>query len=193
MAPLRSLVIDQSTTTCGFAVVVEDASTPISFGVFGRLLTHGIITTPAKAPMIDRLNVIRADVQSLITSYRPDELVCENTMFFRQRSGQANAAMAAVYALVQDMAKAAGMAFYSQNPATIKLRATGHGNATKQEMIAAVCHLWGMQPSQIRDDNHADALAGAYVWLYRADEVRRSHAQKQAQKGRKRPKSGATC
>lgn len=190
---LRSLVIDQSTTTCGFAVVEEDPNTPISFGVFGRLLDHGIITTPSGAAMIDRLNVIRADLESLISAYRPNELVCENTMFFRQRSGQANAAMAAVYALMQDLAKAHSMAFYSQNPATIKLRATGHGNATKQEMIDAVCHLWGLTPSRIRDDNHADALAGAYVWLYRADEVRRAAADKQAQKAAKRRKARGAC
>ena len=187
---LRSLVLDQSTTTCGFAVVEEDPNTPISFGVFGRLLDHGIITTPSGAAMIDRPNVIRADLSTgpgaIIATYRPDELVCENTMFFKQRSGAANAAMAAVYALMQDLAKAHGMAFYSQNPATIKLRATGHGNATKQEMIDAVCHLWGLTPSRIRDDNHADALAGAYVWLYRADEVRRAAALKKVKKERKR-------
>lgn len=173
----RSLVLDQSTTTVGAAVVEDDPSTTIYPGFTGRLLWHGRIKTPAKASLVDRLSIIRADIQSIINSYKPDELVVENTTFI-QRSGATSNAMGAIYVTCQELAKNNGMAFYSQNPSTIKKHLTGDGGADKEAVIEAVCKFWGMYRSRIIDDNHADALGGAFVWLYRGDEVRAAKKEK---------------
>lgn len=176
---VRALVLDQSTTTVGAAVVEEDPSTTIYPGFTGRLIWHGRIVTNSKG-LVDRLAIIRADIQSIINSYKPDEMVIENTTFI-QRSGATSNAMGAIYVTCQELAKKNGLAFYTQNPSTIKKFLTGHGDADKQMVIEAVCKFWGMYRHQIKDHNHADALGAAFVWLYRGDEVR---AQKTTKKKR---------
>lgn len=169
---MRSLVLDQATEKLGYAIVEEDPSTPISFGVYGRLIQHGRIIAPAGARLIDRLNVIRADLRALIQKYKPNELVIENTMFFRQQSGQTNHAMAAIFQLCKDMAEVHGLAFYTQHPNTIKLKMTGDGRADKEKVKEAVSRCWGIPIYKLRDDNHSDALAGAYIWLVMGEELR---------------------
>lgn len=179
----RALVLDQATVKTGFAVVDFDPGCPVSFGVDGRLIAHGLITAPVNAGLLDRLHIIRADLKSLVATYKPTELVIENTLFYTQKSGQTNNAMSAIFYLCQDVAKEAGIAFYSQYPQTIKAHVCGNGNASKEEVKQGVCIVWGLNPRKIRDDNHADALAGAYVWLFRAEEVR---AEALAKKGKKK-------
>lgn len=171
---MRSLILDQSTTTVGFALVEGDPNTPVSFGVTGRLITHGRITTPAKAGLVDRLGIIKADLGIIIRRYHPvNEMVIENTTFV-QRSGSTSNAMGAIFILCRELAHKYSLAFYTQNPSTVKKRVTGDGKADKEAVIEAVMHLWGMTRCKIKDDNHADALAAAYVWLYSAEEIRKS-------------------
>jgi len=180
----RSLVLDQSTTTVGYAIVAEDPETLVSFGVTGRLIQHGVIETP-RVGLLDRLNVIRADLRELISTYKPDEMVIENTMFIAQRSGQTAHAMAAIYALCQEIAKERNLDFYTQNPRTIKKLLTSDGSADKAEVTEVVKRVWGLSQYQIIDDNHADALAAAYVWLYRGEDVRAEKALKSQRKRRR--------
>jgi crossover junction endodeoxyribonuclease RuvC len=174
---MRSLILDQSTSITGWCVVEEDSAAQIYPGFFGRLLGHGRIVTPSKASLVDRLTILRADIQSLINSFKPDEMVCENTTFM-QRSGDTSNALGAIYIACKELAKANGMAFYAQNPSTIKKVLTGNGKADKQEVIAAVCKFYGMPLGRILDDNHGDALGAAFVWLFRAEEVRAAKAEK---------------
>jgi Holliday junction resolvasome RuvABC endonuclease subunit len=48
----------------------------------------------------------------------------------------------------------------SMQPNRIKLRATGHGHASKADMVAHACRRTGLD---IRDDNEADAICLAFV------------------------------
>ncbi len=174
---MRALVLDQSTTTTGWAVVAEDAATEIYPGFPGVLIAHGRINTPAKSGLVDRLTILRADIQGLINAYKPDELVIENTMFV-QRSGATSNAMGAIYVSCQEIAKANGLPMYSQNPSTIKKKLTGDGKADKDAVIKAVCQYYGLPRHKILDDNHADSLGAAFVWLFRCEEVRAAKAEK---------------
>lgn len=174
---MRALILDQSTTTVGWAVVEEDPTAEIWPGFFGRLLDHGRIVTPSKKALVDRLTILRADIQSLINAYKPDEMVCEDTTFI-QRSGDTSNALGAIYIACKEIAKANGLKFYKQNPSTIKKVLTGNGKADKQEVIAAVCKYYGMPLGRIMDDNHGDALGAAFVWLFRAEEVRSAKDEK---------------
>lgn len=173
----RALVIDQSSTTVGYAVVEEDPACVISFGVTGRLIQHGRIKLSKGQGLIGRILILKRDLEQLIQLYRPDELVCEDTRFLKQRSGGTSHAMAAVLAACQEVALLAGLKCYTQNPSTIKKVFTGNGRADKAAMKAETLIKWGLKPHQIKDDNHADALAAAYVLLLRGDDVR------EAQKG----------
>jgi crossover junction endodeoxyribonuclease RuvC len=174
---MRSLVLDQSTTTTGWAVVEESTTAEIYPGFSGKLISHGRINTPGKAGLVDRLTILRADIQALINAYQPGEMVIENTMFV-QRSGATSNAMGAIYVACQEIAKANKLPMYSQNPSTIKKILTGHGKADKDMVVKAVCQYYGLPQHKILDDNHGDALGAAFVWLFRAEEVRAAKAEK---------------
>lgn len=175
---MRSLVIDQATQNLGYAVVEDDPNFPVSFGVCGRLIQHGCIIAPVSPKLIDRLNVILADIRGIIRKYQVQEMVIEDTMFFRQRGGKTNHAMAAIFQMCRGVAAEHFIPIYYQNPNTIKLKMTGSGKATKEMVKEAVIRNWGIPGFRIQDDNHSDALAGAYVWLGRGDEKREKKSKK---------------
>ncbi len=168
---MKSLVIDQSASILGFAVVKEDPNTPIKYGVFGRLLHHGRIKTNPKQYLLDRLMIIRADIEALIKRHNPDEIVMENTQFI-QRSSDGAGATGAVVRVIKDLCKAYGINYYFQHPNTIKKGVTGNGKADKEQMIKAAMDLWHLGRYKIQDDNHADALCAAFVWLVNGDDIR---------------------
>jgi Holliday junction resolvasome RuvABC endonuclease subunit len=173
-----TLVLDQASVNTGFAVVEADPSHPVAYGVTGRLLTSGVIRMKGPTTsLMDRLNVLRTDLVTLMTQFRPTELVIEHTTPIR-RSGDTTNVMGAVSALCKDFAKTYGLAFYAVSPTSIKARIAANGSASKDEVRAAVQTVWNMKGSKIVDDNHADALAAAFVWLMSGDEYRKAAALK---------------
>lgn len=175
-----TLVLDQATVKTGFAVLKhgEATLTPSGF-IMGKLLAHGIIEAPAKGQMVDRLTVIRSDIRELINTYHPNELVIENTAFFKFPTANA---LQAVAALCNDLAKEFRIPLYSQTPMSIKKAATGSIKADKIEMIGRACELWAIPRSDIKDDNHADALCAAYRWILKCKEAREKRRLKRAKK-----------
>lgn len=180
---MRSLVLDQATIKTGFAVVDDDVDQFLNYGVRGRLIEHGRIMAPASMPVIDRMTTLRTDILHLIQKFKVQELVAEDTRYVRQPSAATNQAMASALVMVQDAARQSGLPLYYQAPSHIKSVFTGYGNADKEQIIEAVTCIWRIPRAKIKDDNHADALAAAYVWLYEGNEVRARQAQKR--KGRR--------
>lgn len=180
---MRSLVLDQATVKTGFAVIDDESPALIDFGVQGKLIEHGIITAPAKTGLTDRLAIIKADIRTIIKQFKIQELVVEDTRFIRQISANTNHAMACALSICQEIARESGLPIYYQHPKTIKAVFTGYGDADKKQMISAVACLWRISIYRIKDDNHADALAAAYVWLGRGAEVRAK--QSLSKKGKK--------
>lgn len=174
-----TLLLDQATHTSGFAVLNDADITVKDTGIVpGKLLGHGVITTPPKAQLIDRLQILRCDIRELITAYKVEELVIENTVFMRQRGGKSANVLVAVDSLCNDLSKEYKIPLYRQNPKTIKLTATGDGSAEKQEVTRAVIQIWGIPDWRIKDDNHADVLAAAYTWLHKGPEIRAKKLEK---------------
>lgn len=178
---MRSLVLDQATVKTGFAIVDDEVDQFLNYGVRGKLVKHGRITALASLPLVDRINSMRDDLLALIRQYQVREIVAEDTRFIVQRSANTSHAMAGALMVVQDVAKKTGLPLYYQAPSHIKSVFTGYGNADKEQVIEAVTCIWRIPRSQVLDDNHADALAGAYVWLYEGEAVR----EKQKAKARK--------
>ena len=178
----KALVLDQSTRITGYAVVQEDPDFPVTHGVTGRLLSHGIIEIPNLSSTLDRISIILADIKLLIGCHKPDEIVLENTNCIGRNNKTQNALGAMVLA-IRELAAEKGLPVYMQNPKTIKKVFTGNGDATKQDIKDTIPTMWG--PVKIYDDNHADALAAAFTWLYRGDEVRQIAAMKTTRKNRK--------
>lgn len=177
----RALVLDQNTKVTGYSVVEDDKTAMIYPGFPGKLIAYGRIIIPAEVEMADVLMTFRADLRELIVTYKPKELVLENTNPI-QRSRRTSNVMGALVMTCQDVAKAHGLDFYMQSPKKIKKIFAQDGDASKEQMIASACHFFGLHPSQIKDDNVADALGGGFAWLYRGDEVRAEKAKKKAKK-----------
>jgi Holliday junction resolvasome RuvABC endonuclease subunit len=167
----RSLVVDQSTTCTGFAIIEHDPEAEVSYGTMGRLIQHGRLKLKGKEAL-PRMIELRADLLALCKEFAIDEIVYEQTAAIMQRSAATNEAMAGAVIAVKHTAKELSLPCYSQNPSTIKKRFTGSGKADKEAIMAAVVTNWGIPRGKILDDNHADSLAGAYVWLNMADEIR---------------------
>jgi len=173
---MRSLVVDQASKIVGFAIVEDCEKTPVSFGVTGKLIIHGIVTAPADVMTYDRNNIIARDIETLAAKYNVDNLVVENTNF-KQKNKAASNALGSLMMALGYLAKRKGLAFYAQPVASIKKDAAGNGRANKDEMIAAAMHLWGFGRHQIKDDNHADALCAAYRWLGLTPEKREKNRE----------------
>ena len=178
----RSLVVDQSTTCTGWAIVEHDPHAEVSYGTCGKLIAHGVMRLKAAAP-IARMCELNADILDAHAKYGGfDEIVYENTAHITQKSAATNEAMAGATIVVKDAAKTLNVPVYSQNPMTLKKRFTGNGHADKDAIIAAVVTNWGMPRKDIINGDHADALAGAYVWLNMADELRAKTKEKKVKK-----------
>lgn len=158
---MRSLILDQSTTKAGWAVIDNG-------DIADR---HGRITLKGKVR--DRVKELLKDVREIINLFTPQEMVIEDTRYFRQKSADTNVAMNALYWELEGLAIEMGLPFYSVSPNTIKLAFTGNGAASKDDMVAMVTQRTGIIPF---DDNHADAIAGALCWAVIGDEQRRKRA-----------------
>jgi crossover junction endodeoxyribonuclease RuvC len=155
---LLVLGIDPGTATTGYGLIREEERGPV-------MVAYGTITTPAGAPMPERLRSLYQELTQLIALHRPDTGAVEKLFFQRNVStamtvGQARGV--ALLALAQ-----AGLTVGEYNPNDVKMAVSGYGAADKQQMqgmVRAVLHL-----SEIpRPDDAADALAVAICHLHSA-------------------------
>ena len=76
------------------------------------------------------------------------------------RGGHATELLVGFQTRVQEACAERGIPYSGVPTGTLKLFATGKGNASKEAMIEAARERWGVEPE---DDNHADALL-ALAW-----------------------------
>lgn len=174
---IHALFVDQSTTTCGYAAIrLGTADVRLKVATVD-LLGHGRITTPPRAGLVGRINIIAADITHLLERYQINELVVEDTQHLNTQYQGTHGSQAVLYKL-RELAEARGIPLYKLHPSTIKKQMTGSGKASKDEVQLAVELAWEMEPKHIKDNNHADALAGAWVWSHLAKERRIAGAVK---------------
>jgi len=157
LAPRRILGLDPGLATLGFGVIeiVHDRPRPQDYGV---------IKTPAKQPIGDRLITIYDDLHELIGLLTPTDVAIEKLFFYRMGNTIPVAQARGVMLLVLAQA---GLAYVEFTPAQIKQALTGYGNANKPDVQAAVMRELNL--SQLpRPDDAADALAIALTaWFQR--------------------------
>ncbi len=155
---MRVLGIDPGTATTGYAVVEEEA---------GRLqlLAIGVITTPAKTPLPERLQQIYRQLIEIVGATRPDASAVEELFFSRN----ARTAMSVGHARgVTLLALAdAELPIAEYTPMQVKQAVTGYGNAGKRQVQEMVRMLLGLSELP-RPDDAADAAAVAICCLHRA-------------------------
>ncbi|WP_421616856.1 crossover junction endodeoxyribonuclease RuvC [Brevibacillus sp. TJ4] len=146
---MRIMGIDPGIAIVGFGVVDKQGSQL-------RPVQYGSIQTEAGLPVPLRLKQIFEAMQSLLETYRPDEMAVEKLFFSKNVTtaftvGQARG----VILLTSELA---GVPVYEYTPMQVKQAVTGYGGAEKkqiQEMTRMLLRL----KDRPKPDDVADALA----------------------------------
>jgi crossover junction endodeoxyribonuclease RuvC len=153
------LGIDPGTATTGYGLVrqTEDGSL--------QQVDHGVILTPAKMPMPERLVSLYDKLQEIILLHRPDSSAVEELFFSRNVKtaisvGQGRGVV--LLALAQ-----AGLPVAEYAPNEIKMAVSGYGGADKRQVQEMVKMLLEMAEAP-KPDDAADALAVAICHIHSA-------------------------
>jgi crossover junction endodeoxyribonuclease RuvC len=150
------LGVDPGTATTGYGVVRELPNGDL------EAVDYGIITTPARTPMPDRLQQLYEQIVALIARHQPDAAAVEALYFGKNVTTAITVAQGRgviLLALAQ-----AGLPVREYKPAEVKQTIAGYGNAAKeqvQEMIRQLLQLDELP----RPDDAADGLGLAITHL----------------------------
>ncbi len=143
--------VDPGTATTGFGVLKKE-------GQKYNILDYGVISTPAKTPLHDRLDTIFNELSDIIKKYKPDHIAVEELFF----AANAKTAIAVGHArgVILLAGKKNGLLVFEYTPLEVKMALTGYGRADKnqiQQMVKALLSLKEIP----KPDDAADALAVA--------------------------------
>lgn len=148
---MRVLGLDPGTATTGYGIIDVDRGDM-------RLVTYGVILTPAGDSPERRLQSIFQQINDLIHENRPERAAIEQ-LFFGRNITTAIAVGQARGVLMLALADA-GIPMSEYSPPKIKEAVTGYGKAEKPQVQLMVRHLLDLQETPHPDDA-ADALAVA--------------------------------
>ncbi len=149
------LGIDPGLTRCGYGCVQTD-------GRRSRAVAAGVITTPARSPVPQRLAELQRELRLLIADYRPGVVSIERVLFQHNVSTAISVGQASGIAMAE--AAAAGCEVVEYSPNQVKEAVAGHGGATKDEIGQMVQILLGID-TPLRPADAADAVALALCHL----------------------------
>jgi crossover junction endodeoxyribonuclease RuvC len=149
---MKILGIDPGTGILGFGVV--DFTT----GKQTKMITAGVISTPAHTPLPERLVEIFNGLNEIIDEAKP--AVCSiEKLFFAQNITTA-ISVAEARGIVELVAQQKGLEIFEYTPLQIKQTLTGYGRAEKKQVQEMVKLHLGLK-SIPKPDDAADALAAA--------------------------------
>src|SRR5687767_11082467 len=120
------LGIDPGTATMGYGFVRElDSGDVVA-------VKYGVLTTPAKMPMPQRLQSIYRELTALIEEYKPDMAAIEEMFFGKNVTAAIHVAQGRGVQLLA--LQNAGLPILEYKPAQIKQAISGYGNAPKPQM-----------------------------------------------------------
>ena len=153
--PRITMGIDPGTAIVGYAVVEAQGSTL-------RMLACNVITTPARMPLSQRLQLIYQGLSEIIVTYHPQEAAMEELFFAK------NARTAMTVGQARGVAMLAlangGLSIAEYTPKQVKQAVTGYGSADKHqvgEMVRILLNLSAVP----KPDDAADAAAVAICHL----------------------------
>jgi crossover junction endodeoxyribonuclease RuvC len=162
------LGVDPGLSRCGYGVL-EALS-----GGKARAVAAGVITTPAAAPLPERLGELQREIRGLLTQTTPAVVAIERVYF----QSNVRTAMSVGQASGVVMAEAinAGCEVAQYGPNEVKQAVAGWGGAGKDEIERMVQRLLGIdQP--LRPVDAADAVALALCHLAHEPMLRRVTAR----------------
>src|SRR5262245_42823342 len=131
------LGIDPGLSRCGYCML---AAGPGPTG--GRPVALGVITTPADAPLPQRLVELQAEVRDLVAEHRPAVLAIERLLF--QVNVRTAMAVGQASGVVIAEAAAAGCDVAEYSPNQVKQAVAGWGGASKEQVQRMVQTLLGL-------------------------------------------------
>jgi crossover junction endodeoxyribonuclease RuvC len=125
----------------------------------------GVLTTPADAPLPERLADLQRELRNLLAELEPDVVAVERLFF--QVNVRTAISVAQASGLAMAEAVAAGCEVVQYSPNEVKQAVAGHGAAGKHEVVRMVTTLLGL-PGPVRPVDAADAAALALCHLAHA-------------------------
>jgi crossover junction endodeoxyribonuclease RuvC len=152
---MRVLGIDPSLQSTGFGIIENDDAR-------ARPIAYGIIKPTAGLPFFKKLDEIRAEIEKLIRTYKPQEAAIENPFYAQNVKtalllGQVRGAVLVAIA-------GTGCGFHEYSALEIKKAVTGYGQADKEQVQTMVKALLGLEDDRLPLDA-SDALATAICHL----------------------------
>ncbi len=158
----RILGLDPGLAILGFGAITCPVNQIQVTPATVKLLDFGVVTTPAKTEITERLCTLFNDLHSLIEQFQPDLVAVEKLFFYRMSSTILVAQARGVVMLVLGQHR---LPYIEFTPGQIKLALTGYGNAEKCEVQQAVARELDLDYIPHPDDA-ADALAVAITAWY---------------------------
>lgn len=153
---MRIIGIDPGTGILGFGVI------EVTRGNM-RLVTAGVITTPAHTPLPERLEEIYVGLTDIIAETKPQQMAIEKLFFSKNITTAISVAEARGVAMLTG--QQAKLSIHEYTPNEIKQSITGYGAAKKpqvQEMVRLQLNLKEVP----KPDDCADALAAALTHAF---------------------------
>ena len=149
---MRIIGIDPGTGILGFGIIEVNArGNP-------KMITAGVITTPAHTPLEDRLLEIFDGLTEIIAETKPEVMSIEKLFFAQNVTTAITVSHARGVAMLTG--KQAGLEIAEYTPLQIKQTLTGYGRASKKQMQEMVKLQLGLS-SIPKPDDAADGLAAA--------------------------------
>lgn len=149
MIILRILGIDPGLATVGFSIVDTDKNRM-------KLVTCGVISTPAHTSLSSRLDRIFSDINELISTFEPDVMSIEELFF--NTNITTGIAVAHGRGVILLAAYRAGIRVFEYTPLQVKQAVVGYGRAEKNQVIDMVRRILKL-PAAPKPDDAADAVA----------------------------------
>ncbi|MCL2425023.1 MAG: crossover junction endodeoxyribonuclease RuvC [Oscillospiraceae bacterium] len=143
------LGIDPGVATVGFGII------SVTNGI-AKLSRYGVISTSAGTRLALRLKQINNDVTELIEIFKPEAIAIEELFFNTNQKTALSVAHGRAAIILAGEER--GIPMYEYTPLQIKKAVTGHGHATKTQVMEMVKRLLAMQQVP-KPDDAADALA----------------------------------
>jgi crossover junction endodeoxyribonuclease RuvC len=151
--------IDPGTAITGYGVVRTHQGRDV------EAVDYGVIETPAKTPMPERLVMLYEQLNQILTLHRPDTGAVEKLFFQKNVRTAISVGQARGVALLS-LAQV-GISIGEYTPNEIKLAVAGYGGADKYQMQQMVRLLLNLEEVP-KPDDAADALAVAICHLHSA-------------------------
>ena len=153
---MRIIGIDPGTGILGFGVIDAKAGKT-------KLVTAGVITTPAHTPLADRLEEIYLELTNIIAETKPQVMAIEKLFFGQNVTTAMSVSHARGVAMLTG--KQGKLQIEEYTPLQIKQSLTGYGKADKKQVQEMVRIQLGLKDVP-KPDDCADALAAAIMCAF---------------------------